>query len=739
MLNGYRFLVCLLVGVVALLGIYARTGLSPRPEVLLLHSSYRGFPWTDSEERGAVDVLQHSNLRANITIEYLDLYRHATPAYRASLLQMGKIKFHGRHFDVILCTDNPALDFMLAYRETLFPDTPVVFCGINNFHENLLAGHTNYTGVSEAIDVKGTLEIALKLHPDTRTITVIGDHARYYYDNRDMLIKVMPAFTPRVKFTFLEGLSLEALETKLSQLPPHSLVLLLSQLWNAQGEQLLPQAGTQRLAAACPYPIYTCWDFFLGNGLVGGKVISGYSQGAAAAAMAVRILQGTPVAAIPVQRESPSEYQFDYVALQRFHQQPSALPRGSVLFHQPSGWYTIHREVIWIGIALLIALTGVVLTLHVTIQQRRHVEEKLREANSTLGTLIAASPLAMVSVDPEGIVTSWNPAAEALFGWNEREVLGQPLPTIPDGWDEMFLAQRKMLTSSSSVTLETTRHCKDGRQINVLTSATPLFDGRGRLIGFMGIHTDITERKRLAEQEKLLLVMQEKERVQSELLSCVSHELKTPLTPIMAGLEILEDDDDTPVEKRRQIIRILRRQAKRLLYLINDLLQLSNMDSGQLTYSEQVVDLAHLAQQSLASFLPALQEHGLTGAFQQEATMPFVKADPVRLAQVLDNLLSNAFKYTREGGVTVRVTNEDTSVRVEVADTGIGIAVQEQQHIFERFYQIDPDQPGAGLGLAIVQNYLEACGGSIHVESAGPGHGSVFSFTVPMTSKSFGD
>lgn len=600
-------LLLFIAGANALLG----AAIPPRPQVLVLHSSYRGFVWTDTEEQGISAVLAHSGLNPQVYIEFLDLYRNPGAGYAHDIRQLIAGKYAHRHFDVIICTDDPALDFVLDNRASLYPGIPTTFCGINDFQDSKLRGLTGFTGVSETIDVKGTLEVMLALHPHLRHVTVIGDNRPYYYANRAQLYRVMPAYRGRVDFQFIEGVPLEQLGARFAQLPSDSVVLLLSQLWNARGEQLFPGPATQQLTAECPFPIYTCWDFFLDHGVVGGKVISGYSQGATAAEMAVRILRGTPVAAIPIVRTSPTQYVFDYQALQRFGLSRKLLPPGSIYLNRPAAWYKVAKPLLWGGLALLGVLVCSVLEL-----------------------------LRVMRV-----------------------------------------------------------------------------------------------RKRTAAQERKIAVMAERARMQSEFLSCLSHELKTPLTPILAGLESLEEGGPPP-ELHRRLIVTMHQQAKRLRYLIDDLLSLMLMESGQLALHRETLDLPVLIKRNLAAFQTMNQDAELTCEYQEVTPVPPIFADAHRIEQILDNLINNARRYTatRQAHLTLRTSLRDDVLRLEVQDTGMGIAAHDLERIFECFTQVDPFSPGAGLGLTIVKRLVEAHGGTIWAESPGLGLGSTFVIELPLQS-----
>ncbi|MHB9130127.1 MAG: hybrid sensor histidine kinase/response regulator [Armatimonadota bacterium] len=332
-------------------------------------------------------MLSPSRTQPRIQTEYMDCYRIDTPRYRVKLYALYKEKFRQRHFDVIICADDPALSFLLTYHDDLFPRTPVVFCGVNNDQDSLLQGKRPYTGVTESINLRETLDIALRLHPQTRQLVIIGDNSQTYRANRAALVRIMPEFRPRVSFKFLEGLPLSRLLKKIPTLPENSVLVLLSLHRGDHGEALDPAESTEQIAAVSRFPIYSCWDFFLGHGIVGGKLTSAYAQGAVAATMAEKVLTGTPVSAISVSRHSPGRYMFDNRKLTQFSIRRARLPKGSTIINLPISWYKVGRWVLWTGIGLLIALCVAVIVLLSTVMQRRRAEKAVRESEAKFRAL----------------------------------------------------------------------------------------------------------------------------------------------------------------------------------------------------------------------------------------------------------------------------------------------------------------------------------------------------------------
>ncbi len=232
---------------------------------------------------------------------------------------------------------------------------------------------------------------------------------------------------------------------------------------------------------------------------------------------------------------------------------------------------------------------------------------------------------------------------------------------------------------------------------------------------------DITEEKRV-------------ETIKKDFVANVSHELRTPLASIKGYSETLLDGGMEDEATRREFLRIIDRHATRMARLIDDLLILSKLESHQMTMDTAPVDLKELILPTVKSFEKQARDKGITMSSRLPEGLPSVQGDRDRLEQVMVNLLDNAIKYTHPGGsVSISASRSDGGVRVDVADTGIGIPSEDMPRIFERFYRVDKARSrelgGTGLGLAIVKHIIQGHSGRMHVESV-PGKGSTFSFSL---------
>ena len=339
----------------------------------------------------------------------------------------------------------------------------------------------------------------------------------------------------------------------------------------------------------------------------------------------------------------------------------------------------------------------------------------------------------IITTDLDDRILTWNRGAEVLFGYNKDEVIGKHLSILlpQERVHELAEMRAKVEISGALRDIEVRSKRKDGVMIYLSLSVSPIRDVEGRIIGFLRVAKDITEKKRYERRLKEL------DKMKSDFVSNVSHELRTPLTAIKGSVDnMLDGLTGSLNEKQVRYLARIKSNTDRLSRLINDLLDLSRIESGRVEVRPTIVPLAALAEE-VAEHLKALAAEKM---IQIEVPSPdrglTVWADRDKVTQILMNLIGNAVKFTpQEGKVTVAMEkNGIEDVRISVADTGPGILPEETNKIFVKFYQvanIEKQRPkGSGMGLAISKALVEMHGGKIWVESD-LGRGSTFYFTLP--------
>jgi PAS domain S-box-containing protein len=359
------------------------------------------------------------------------------------------------------------------------------------------------------------------------------------------------------------------------------------------------------------------------------------------------------------------------------------------------------------------------------ITGRKLQEEQLRRERDFSASLIASMQDGVYVMSPEGEVLDVNARICAMLGYSRDELIGSrpPFPFWPEEHRAALDAGlREALASTCGGERDVVVKRRDGTHLPVISSMAPLRDDDDRITAFVATVKDVSERRRL-------------ERMRHEFAALASHELRTPLTSVVGYLEAVTEGEAGPLQpEQARLLGIAERNAKHLARLVEDVLDVTRADAGQLGIERLPLDLRALADDCVEAARPSAEDGGLELVL--EAGEPVrATGDRRRLAQVVDNLLANAIKFTPAGGrVTVRAAAAGSEAVLEVADTGIGMTPAEQERLFERFYRAEGAQArqirGTGLGLAITREIVEAHGGAITCASAA-GAGSIFRVVLP--------
>ncbi len=366
--------------------------------------------------------------------------------------------------------------------------------------------------------------------------------------------------------------------------------------------------------------------------------------------------------------------------------------------------------------------------LQAEIARRQQAEEALRQSEQRLRLLVETLPLGVYECDTDGVITLANEAYCRMTGYDSDTVLGMAI------WD--FLEpgpQRDALSAHLQRLIQEQPEPKpyicreftaDGRSFDAQIDWTYKRDETGQVIGLVCILSNISRHR-------------EMEQVKDEMISSLSHEMRTPLTAMLGFTEfLLENTVDEA--KSREFLGTIYRETERLHELINNFLDLQRMKSRQTVYHFEPLEIRPLLYESAALFASASKTHRITVDIPSD--LPPVTGDEARLHQVLNNLLCNAIKFSPKGGeITLGARRDDNVVIVWVKDEGIGISPAMLEKIFDRFYRVDSSESrrtgGTGLGLALVREIVTAHGGRVWVESK-VGNGSTFFFSVPVAQES---
>ena len=721
--------------------------------VLVLVPYAFGRPGLDSFVRHYSEGLRRGGIaQQNILVEYLGLERSAGTDERRRIAELMRLRHGGKPIDFISALQQPGLDFVLDELKDLAPEAPVLALDAAVPGQAALGRHRLLLPLPQP-GIQGTLQQALQLFPASERLIVAVGASPTDQKTKAMIASIVAQMGLRIAVEYTDGLSMAGMLERVASAPPHTIVLVGPLNTDALGAPLVPAEAALALANSARSPVFTLFSVGIGDGLLGGSVrhveqLAEYSAGVVLEVLSGRRTMAPGVGLLPIAPIS----MYDWRQLERWNADPGRLPAGTLFVHRPPSVWDEHRAVVLAGAAAIAVLS--LLSASLLVQRRR-----LRVAEQRFRVLVEHAPEAIVVFDAaRGRFVDCNSKAEQLFGATREQLLargpadfyddsqpdGLPAPDSISSHAQRSLAGEELVFERSVRTL-------DGRSFPCEVSVVALPSAAGPLL--RGGYVDISGRKRaaleLAQRSELLERQvaertsalsqaaheaQAANRAKSVFLANMSHELRTPLNSIIGFSQIMLSSTSMFDEEKHNL-GLINRAGHHLLSLINDILELSRIEAGQVRLALTSEDIGALMREALDMVQLAARQKGIALALECAAA-PAVLVDGGKLRQVLINLLSNAVKFTDAGGVVLalavgRAGDGQVRLHFTVRDSGIGIAGGEMERIFDPFIQADTPRSaaGTGLGLTISLQFVQLLGGELKVRSR-LGEGSEFHFTI---------
>ena len=534
----WAILIGLALGLVAPGGNAAAAG-SAKHQVLILNAYDATYEWTADIIKGARSIFDTMD-DVELSIEFLDSKKIFTPEYAALLAEIYGRKYGGMHFDLVVSSDDDALDFLKTYRDRLFPGVPVVFCGVNSFEDQRIAGFSNVTGVNEETNYDKSFEWVARLRPATRELVFVVDGSATSAAAIRQINSVAPRWRQRFAITFISNVTIATLEKKLRALPQDALVFWQMFMRDRDDTPLSMAESHRRVVSASPVPVFGFTGVSVSLGAAGGYVLSGFVQGETAARMGARILAGTPADRIPIVRHSPNVYMLDYPSFKRWNLDTDHPPPDTVVNNRPFSLYGRYRSYIWAVSGGMAAESLIILILIATIRSlTRRSRARLRESEERYRSIVEDGSELIARFDVAGKMVFANGALGRFMQLSTQSLIGRPFWSFLSarGADAERFAIKTPTRAEPIQTVE--QPCTNGAGEDrwVLWTYRGLFTADGAMTGVQAVGHDITDRRAAEQAVRAALLRVEEGNVE---LGRVHRNLQDVLDSMKEGLLVCD-------------------------------------------------------------------------------------------------------------------------------------------------------------------------------------------------------
>jgi len=737
-----------------------------KPRILVLHAYNYGFSWTDNISHGIQTALDKNAAEIELIFEFLDTRRVFSESYFKKLQGLFALKYADKAIDVIICSDDHALNFVIDYD--LFKDVPLVFCSVSGFDPEK-ASHREFTGLKEAIDIEESLKVALQQNPGTKNVAVITDLTKTGKALKKKAFQVFQRYGDRLSFQYLEDLTVEDLMERVAQLPDDTIIFLFIFSRDKAGRVFSHERNLSLLRKHASVPIYAVWEFYLGYGIIGGKLTSGKAEGKMAAELALRIINGEKASTMPLQT-SPTQYMFDYGQLEKFDIDVNTLPPGSIVINRPFSLYETYKTLIWSTIAILATLMVIITMLAYNIVLRKKAEGEsraraaeltlnvaelkesqvsLRESEHKFRSFFDSNPDSIIMMDLDGIIRSVNKSFIKAADYMYNEIIGKHyskflLEKYHGETLKRFANLKAGIVQDSDLDVEYIR--KDGGLIPVRIKGWQIVDEESNVI-LLGIFIKDISAERMLAQEKATLErqLQHTQKMESigTLAGGIAHDFNNILGAIIGYTELSLMEIKPEMHTLRENLKRILEAGNRSKELIQQILKFSRMEKG----SFQQMSLTLIAKEAV-KLLESTIPKSIKIERHFKADQDTIMADHSQIHQIIMNLCTNAYHAMRDKGGELTVALENVQLdtpkqflnmkiapgsyaRLDIQDTGKGIAANTINQIFEPYFTTKTRGEGTGLGLSVTYGIVQNHHGLIEVASR-QGKGSLFSVYLPI-------
>ncbi len=681
-------------------------------DILLLHSYHKGYEWSDAISKAVEDSFQDTQVE--ITTEYMDTKRVYNKAYIDKLLELYQAQYSNRKFDLIIASDNNALEFLNSNHNKIFQDTPIVFCGINNFSdlwfENLNIRNRT-TGVIEAVDIEKNLELILKLHPKLSKLLVINDTTTTGNSMKKEFFEAIKKYQDKIRFEYIDQFKMEELQQNLKQLDKNSVILFMLLFKDKTGKTFTFKDGLKSIEQNTQVPIYGLWDFYLPYGLVGGFLTHGYAQGKNASKLAHKIIDGVDVKDIDIIKKSPNRYIFDHNKLVRFHINLKKIPKEAIIKNRSIGFYELYEKEIYVVVAVFILCVIVIVVLFLLLMQKRNAQNQIQLQLQFTQTLLNTIKSPIFYKDKKGRYVGGNESFYEFIGKPQEEVFGKTMYDFFNGQEE-FLKQHneieQKLLNGESVGEYTMKYDMPNGTVQIMIADKSLYyDLEGNVYGILTILHNITDLVKIEQENKQnesFMAQQSKLAEIGEMISAIAHQWNEPLVEISAIVQDLQLQHQTSNLTKEDIDNYVNDSMVQIQYMSKTLKDFRDFLKPSVKKShfnikdafDEVLNI--LERQIKYSYIDLTINYNTTHLAVYGYKNEFMQVLITILNNAKDAILKAREKNKEyQGVIEINVSSIRDMLKITITDNGCGVKVEDKEKLFEPYFSTKTK--GNGLGL----------------------------------------
>ncbi|AXX93507.1 histidine kinase [Malaciobacter molluscorum LMG 25693] len=678
-------------------------------DILLLHSYNIGLKWTDNITKGVKEVFDKYP-DYELTTECMDSKKINSKVYFNTLKKLYEQKFSSRHYKVILVADNYALNFVVKNHKKIFNNSPIVFCGIENYEEMNIPEDVKkkMTGVIEYKQITKNIEVISRVIPKLNTLYIISDDTLSSLAIKNQIIKESKQFTNKINIIYDNKIDINTITDKVNKLPENSAVLFTSLYRDIKGRFVIYNELRQ-LFNNSKYPVFAINKIHLGEGIIGGVVVDPEEQGRLAAAKAFELINGKNIKDIPI--ETPdSKYYFDYHILKKYHIDFKNIPEDAIIINKPKTFFEEYRKVIDNTFLLMPIFILLILGLIVNIIKKIRLENRLLEQSKLDKVLLNNIQSIVYWESKDNKLLGCNEALCTFLNISKKEIIKKEIREIMPEINELFSGNDTFIEQiETNITLGT-------KEFEALIRRKKYLNKDNEEAGIVTIISDVTQIKILENQRKKneqFLIHRSKLSELGEMITSIAHQWKTPLIEISTiAQELLykRSRKSFTQEDSKEIVDEIMTQVSYMTDTIDNFRDFvkPSLKKSKFEINSAIVELLKVVEHNIKyNYIEVNLDFKNNKLFK-------IYGYPNEFKQCILSIINNSKdsilkrKQTNpalDGKIDIKVEDEDDCTCIYIKDNGIGIEDSHLDRIFEPFFTSKKD--GDGFGLYMVKLIIE--------------------------------